>query len=79
MGMLQRLRDAHPGLTITARDGHYRNIGDDDMHIVDHLLVTKDDRTTSIDAVEAERRKKPHPKAIESRFERLLTQFEKAA
>ena len=79
MGMLQRLRDAHPGVTITARDGHYCTISDEDMNIVDHLLVKKDDRTASIDAVEAERRKRPHPKAIESRFDRLIAQFEKAA
>ena len=79
MGMLQRLRDAHPGVTITAKDGHYRPIGDEEIHIVDHLLVEKGHRTASIDAVEAERRKRPHPKAIESRFDRLIAQFEKAA
>jgi hypothetical protein len=79
MGMLTRLQDAHPGVAITAFDGHYARIGDDDMHVVSHLRVEAGGRSDTIRAVEAGRRKTPHAKAIEQRFGRLIAEFERKA
>ena len=75
MGMLQRLREAHPDVTITAYDGHYCSIGDHDSHLLNHIKVEKDGRTASFEAVESGRRKAPKPKAIEERLKGLITQF----
>jgi len=77
MGMLSRLRDAHPETTITAFNGHYAPIGDDDMNIVSHIRVERGDQQTSIAAVESRRRKQPSGRAIEERFERLVAEFER--
>lgn len=76
MGMIQRLRDAYPGVKITAFDGHYSPIGDADVAILDHIIVKDGRRTASLDAVESGRRKKPKPAAIEARMARLIGEFE---
>ena len=76
MGMLQRLRDAHPGVTIPAYDGHYCRIGDGQSDILDHIKVERSEKSARFDAVEPQRRKKPKPKAIEVRLDRLISQFE---
>lgn len=75
MGMLQRLREAHPDVTITAYDGHYCKIGDHDSHLLDHIKVEKVGKAVSFNAVERGRRKAPKPKAIEQRLKGLITQF----
>lgn len=75
MGMLQRLRDAHPGVTITAYDGHYCKIGDDQSDIIDHIKIEDEKRTAYADSVENGRRTKPTPKAIEARLNHLISIF----
>lgn len=79
MGMLERLRAAHPDLDIVAFDGHYRRIGDADMGILSHINVAKGARTTTIRAEEPGRRKPLKPKGVEARLERLVGEFDRAA
>jgi hypothetical protein len=76
MGMLQRLRDAHPGVTITAYDGHFSRVGDDQSDIIDSIRVEGHGGGTYFDAVVSGQRKKPKPKAIEARLDRLISHFE---
>lgn len=78
MGMLDRLRDAHPDVIITAYDGHYCRISDDQMEILDHIKVRKDGKEDSCRAVEAMRRNKPKPKTIEKRLKTFIENFERA-
>jgi hypothetical protein len=79
MGMLDRLRAAHPDLDIIAFDGHYRRIGDADTGILSHISVAKGARTTTIRAEEPGRRKPLKPKGVEARLTRLLGEFAQAA
>lgn len=75
MGMLERLRASHPDCAITAFDGHYRRIGDDHMHLVDHVVVERAGRRDSLPAAERARRKPLHPKAVEARLSGLIGRF----
>lgn len=77
MGMLNRLRDAHPDVVITAFDGHYARIGDDEMGVLSHLRVERGPRHVSIPSREPGRRKAQPPRAVEARLERLITEFER--
>lgn len=79
MGMLERLTDAHPDVVIVAYDGHYRRIHDNEMHILSHIEVSIGSRSTTMSAVERERRKKLKPKAVEARLSSLITRFKQAA
>lgn len=76
MGMLQRLRDAHPDVKITAYDGHFCVIGDNESDMIDHIKIEEGNRVSYADAVENGRRKKPKSKAIEARLDRLISHFE---
>lgn len=78
MGMLQRLRDAHPGVTITGFDGHFCRIGDNDSHLLDHLTISQGLRTANINAIESGRRNPPKAKAIEKRLDQLIANFQEA-
>jgi len=79
MAMLERLRQAHPGVTITAFDGHYRRIGDADSGILSHLTVRMGDREDTFRAEEPGRRKAPKPKAVEARLSGLIGRFAASA
>lgn len=46
MGILGKLREKHPGVQITAYDGHYSRIGDEQSDIIDHLKLEAQGRST---------------------------------
>lgn len=75
MAMIERLRTAHPGVAITAFDGHYRQIGDADSAILSHVTVRIGDRTDTFRAEEPGRRKAQKSRAVEGRLDRLIATF----
>ena len=79
MGMIQRLRDAYPDVTIIAFDGHYARLGDEQSDILDHITVHQGERSARCSAVEDGRRTQPQPKAVERRLHTLIDRFANAA
>ena len=76
MAIIENLRSSYPNLHMTFKDGTYRTIGDDESHILNHILIERSDGEKALISVHEEGRRKPlKPKASERRLRHLISCF----
>lgn len=76
MGILNKLREQHPGVQITAYDGHYARIGDEQSEIINHLKLEAQGRSTIATVVNQRRKALKAPeimKQLDQKIEAFKT------
>lgn len=78
MGILNKLREEHPGVIITAYDGHYSRIGDEQSNIISHLEVEFSGQTETVTLTNF-RRKELKPRQVFNQLTDKISAFKAKA